>query len=64
MVVLVACKSEEDPIKNEGALSVDKTFLIITLWELSGATKPEFRSDRAKNLMQPFPYPNYASDKI
>ena len=46
MVVLVACKSKEDPIKNEGALSVDKAFLIKTLWELSVGTKPEFRSSR------------------
>ena len=41
MAVLVACK-REDPIKNEGALSVDKTFLIINLWELYVATKLEF----------------------
>ena len=34
MDVLVTCKYEEDPIKNEGA-RVDTTFLpIITLWEL------------------------------
>ena len=34
MDVLVTCKYEEDPIKNEGA-SVDTTFSpIITLWEL------------------------------
>ena len=34
MHVLVTCKYEEDPIKNEGA-RVDTTFsLIITIWEL------------------------------
>ena len=34
MDVLVTCKYEEDPIKNEGA-RVDTTFSpIITLWEL------------------------------
>ena len=33
MNVLVTCKYEEDPIKNEGA-RVDNIFPIITLWEL------------------------------
>ena len=33
MDVLVTCKYEEDPIKNEGA-RVDNIFPIITLWEL------------------------------
>ena len=36
MDVLVTCKYEEDPIKNEGA-RVDNIFPIITLWELSVA---------------------------
>ena len=38
MDVLVTCKYEEDPIKNEGARVVTTFFpLIITLWELSVA---------------------------
>ena len=36
MNVLVTCKNQEDPIKNEGA-SVHNIFPIITLWELSVA---------------------------
>ena len=38
MDVLVTCKYEEDPIKNEGA-RVDNIFPIITLWELFVAMK-------------------------
>ena len=34
MDVLVTCKYEEDPIKNEGAQGVHNIFPIITLWEL------------------------------
>ena len=37
MDVLVTCKYEEDPIKNEGVKSVHSIFPIITLWELSVA---------------------------
>ena len=64
MVVLVTCKYEEDPIKNEGARVVTTFPPIITLWELSVAMTPEFRSDLAQNLVQPFPHPNDGSDKI
>ena len=46
-------------------------FPIITLWKLSVANgscpllwKPEFQSDLAQNIMQPFPNQNDASDKI
>ena len=41
-----------------------KNFLIITLWELSAAMETEFRSDLAQNLMQPFPHPYDALDRI
>ena len=58
MAVLLACKNEEDQIKNEE--SVDKILLIIILWELSIAI--ETRDN--PNLMQPFRYPNDASVKI
>ena len=37
MDVLVTCKYEEDPIKNEGARVDTNIFPIITLWELSVA---------------------------
>ena len=63
IVVFVTCKNEEDPIKNEGT-SVHNVFSIITLWELSVAMEPEFQSELAQNLMQPFPHPKDASDKI
>ena len=64
MHVLVTCKNEEDSIKNEGArvparfstLSPNGSYLL--------SWKPEFRSDLARNLMQPFPNPNIFSGKI
>ena len=64
MDVLVTCKYEEDPIKNEGA-RVDTTFSPL----LHYGTYPlpwtsEFCSDLAQNLMQPSPHPNDVSDKI
>ena len=44
----------------------DALFPIITLWELSVAmeTRVLIWSDQHQNLMQPFPHPNDASDKI
>ena len=42
-------------------------FPIVSLWELSVQVlpwKPEFLSDLAQNLMQPFPHPNDGCDKI
>ena len=64
MDVLVTCKYEEDPIKNEGA-RVDTTFSpIINLWELSVAmdTRVPIRSGPKPNAV--FPHPNDGSDKI
>ena len=65
MDVLVTCKYEEDPIKNEGA-RVLTTFS--PLYKPYGSYPlpwtPEFRSDLAQNQMQPFPHPNDGSDKI
>ena len=55
MYVLITCKYEEDPIKNEGAR-------VFTSYPVPWT--PEFRSDLTQNLMQPFPYPNDGSDKI
>ena len=53
MDVLITCKYEEDPIKNEGA-RVDTTFPpIITLWELSVAMD-------TRVLIQSGPKPNAA----
>ena len=51
MVVLVTCKYEEDPIKNEGA----SVFPIITLWELSVAmdTRVLIRSCPKHNAIFP-----------
>ena len=63
MDVLITCKYEEDPSKNKGARVFSNIFPIITLWELSVAiTAPEFQSDLAQNLKQPFPLPNDGSD--
>ena len=62
--VLVTCKYEEDPIKNEGA-RVFTTFSPLKpygSYPLPWTT--EFRSDLAQNLMQPFPHPNDGLDKI
>ena len=36
-VILVTCKYEEDPIKNEGARVLTTFYHIITIWELSVA---------------------------
>ena len=64
MNVLVTCKYEDDPIKNEGA-TVFTTFSHYNPfgsyplpWTL------ECQSDLAQNLMQPFPNPNDGSDEI
>ena len=64
MDFLVTWKYEEDPIKNEGA-TVFTTFSPLYLYgSYPLPWKPEFQSDLAQNLMQPFSYPNDASDKI
>ena len=57
--VLVTCKNKEDPIKNEDAsLRVFITFSpIITYRSYPLPWKPEFPSDLARNIMQPFPHP-------
>ena len=62
MDVLVTCKYEEDPIKNEGARVVTTFYPPYGSYPLLWT--PEFRSDLAQNLMQPFPHPNDGSDKI
>ena len=57
MDVLNTCKYEEDPIKNEGA----RVFTTFPPLKPYGSYPlpwtPEFRSDLAQNLMQPFPTP-------
>ena len=64
MDVLVTCKYEEDPIKNEGA----RVFTIFSQLYPYGSYPlpwtPELRFDLAQNLMQPFPHPNDGSEKI
>ena len=51
MDVLVTCKYEEDPIKNEGARVLTTFFPIITLWEISVAmdTRVPIRSSPKPN---------------
>ena len=55
MNVLVTCKYEEEPIKNEGARVVTTFFPIITLWELSVAmdTRVLIRSGPKPNAFFP-----------
>ena len=61
MVVLLTCKNEEAPIKNEGARLLKR----FPHYNPKGdMCKTELQSDLAQNLMQPFPLPNEASDKI
>ena len=64
MVVLVTCKYEEDPIKNEDARVLTRFSSIITLWELSVSmeTRVPIRSDQKPTAA--FLHPNDASDKI
>ena len=57
MDVLVTCKYDEDPIKNEGARVDKNIFPIITLWELSVAmdTRVPIRSGPKPNAAFPPP---------
>ena len=51
MVVLVTCKNEEDPIKNEGAR-------VLTTLNIN------FSDAEGQLTLHPFPHPNDVSDKI
>ena len=51
MNVLVTCKYEEDPVKNEGA-RVDTTFSPLSNGSYLLPWKPEFQSYLVQNLMQ------------
>ena len=64
MDVLVTCKYEEDPIKNEVARVLTTFSPLKPYGSYPLPWTPEFRSDLAQNLMQPFPHPNDGSDKI
>ena len=64
MDVLVTCKYEEDPIKNEGARVVTTFSPLYPYGSYPLPWTPEFRSDLAQNLMQPFSHPNAGSVKI
>ena len=64
MVVFVTCGYEEDPIKSEGARVLTRFSPLRPYGSYLLPWKPEFRSNLAKNLMQPFPHPTDASDKI
>ena len=54
MVVLVTCMYEEDPIKNEGARVLTRFTPLYPYGSYPLPWNPEFQSDLAKNLMQPF----------
>ena len=64
MAVLVTCKYEEDPIKNEDARVLTRFSSLLPYGSYPLPWKPEYQSDLTKNLMQPFPHPNDALDKI
>ena len=64
MVVLVTCKYEADSIKNEDARVLTRFSPLLPYGSYPFPWKPDFQSDLAKNLIQPFPHPNDASDKI
>ena len=59
MVVIVTCKYEEDPIKNEGA----RVLIRFPHYNPMGAICCH-GNDLIQNLLQPFPHPNDASNKI
>ena len=63
MDVLVTCMYEEDPIKNE-VLECSQHFPNYNPVSYPLPWTPEFRSNLAQNLLQPFPHPNDGSDKI
>ena len=50
MVVLLTCKNEEDPIKNEAATTFSH---ILTIWELYVATETRVLIQSGTNLIQP-----------
>ena len=64
MDVLIACKYEEDPIKNEGARVFTTFSPLYSYGSYRLPWTPEFCSDLVQNLMHAFPLPNDASDKI
>ena len=63
MYVIITCKYEKDPIKN----SRENVATHFPHYNPMGAIcchGNQFWSDLAQNLMQAFPHPNDASDKI
>ena len=63
MDVLVTCMYEEDLIKNE-VQECSQHFPHYKPVSYSLPWTPEFRSNLAQNLLQPFHHPNNGSDKI
>ena len=53
--VLITCKYEEDPIKNEGARGLTRFSPILPNGSYPLPWTPEFRCDLAQNLKQLFP---------
>ena len=62
--VLITCKYEEDPIKNEGARVFTTFSPLYSYGSYWLPWTPEVRSDLVQNLMHPSPLPKDASDKI
>ena len=64
MYVIVTCKYEKDPIKNSRENVATPFSPLQPYGSYLLPWKPEFWPDLAQNLMQAFPHPNDASDKI
>ena len=64
MDILVTCKYEEDLMKNVGARMFTTFSPLYPYGSYPLLWKPEFQSDLAQNLMQPFSHPNDVSDEI
>ena len=64
MYVIITCKYKKDPIKNSRENVMTPFSPLQPYGSYLLPWKPEFWSDLHQNLMQPFPHPNDASDKI
>ena len=64
MAVLVTCKYDEDPIRNEVAILRTTFSPIISLWELSFAMETRVLIQSALKPYTAFPHPNDATYQI
>ena len=64
MPVLITCKFDKDPIKGDWENAETLFFPLYVNGRFLLPWLPLFWSDLLKNLPQPFPLPNDATDKI